>query len=149
MNRNYYLQKHGLFLEDLQIGQNAAFEKVITDNDINIFSKISGDNNPVHVDEKFAKETIFKKKISHGFLTGSFISTVIATKLPGPGSIYLRQDLKFLAPVFIGEIVKAVVTISDIIVEKKKIVLLTECFVLEKKVITGSAEILVSSKSDL
>ena len=74
---------------------------------------------------------------------------MIASKLPGPGSIYLKQELKFLSPVFIGEIVKAEVTIEEINSEKKKILLLTECFVLEKKVLTGKAEILVSSKSKL
>ena len=124
-------------------------KKKITDNDIKIFSEITGDKNPVHIDEKFAKETIFKKRITHGFLTGSLISTVIATKLPGPGSVYLKQDIKFLAPVSIGDTVKAQVTVLEIMIEKKKVKLTTECFVLEKKVLEGSAEILVSSKSDL
>mgnify|MGYP001229904846 CR=1 FL=1 len=149
MNKSYFLDKHGLFIEDLLIGQSKSFEKEITDNDIKIFSEITGDKNPVHTDDKFAKETIFKKRIAHGFLTGSLISTVIATKLPGPGSVYLKQDIKFLAPVFIGDTVKAKVTVLEIMVEKKKVKLTTECFVLEKKVLEGSAEILVSSKSDL
>lgn len=149
MNKSYFLDKHGSFIEDLVIGQSESFEKKITDNDIKIFSEITGDKNPVHTDEKFAKETIFKKRIAHGFLTGSLISTVIATKLPGPGSVYLKQDIKFLAPVFIGDTVKAEVTVLEIMIEKKKVKLITECFVLEKKVLEGSAEILVSSKSDL
>ena len=149
MNKSYFLDKHGSFIEDLVIGQSESFEKKITDNDIKIFSEITGDKNPVHTDEKFAKETIFKKRIAHGFLTGSLISTVIATKLPGPGSVYLKQDIKFLAPVFIGDTVKAEVTVLEIIIEKKKVKLTTECFVSEKKVLEGSAEILVSSKSDL
>ncbi len=149
MTSNYYFRKHGLFIEDLKIGQKASFEKLVNSNDINIFSNLTGDFNPVHTDEKFAKESIFKKRIVHGFLTGSLISTVIASKLPGPGSIYLKQELKFLSPVFIGEIVKAEVTILEINSEKKKILLLTECFVLEKKVLTGKAEILVSSKPKL
>ncbi len=149
MTSNYYFRKHGLFIEDLKIGQKASFEKLVNSNDINIFSNLTGDFNPVHTDEKFAKESIFKKRIVHGFLTGSLISTVIASKLPGPGSIYLKQELKFLSPVFIGEIVKAEVTILEINSEKKKILLLTECFVSEKKVLTGKAEILVSSKPKL
>ena len=148
MTSNYYFRKHGLFIEDLKIGQKASFEKLVNSNDINIFSNLTGDFNPVHTDEKFAKESIFKKRIVHGFLTGSLISTVIASKLPGPGSIYLKQELKFLSPVFIGEIVKAEVTILEINSEKK-ILLLTECFVSEKKVLTGKAEILVSSKPKL
>ncbi len=149
MTQNYYLNKHGLFIEDLNLGQEESFTKKITEKDINLFSEITGDNNPVHIDDKFAKYTIFKKRIAHGFLSGSLISTVIATKLPGPGSIYLKQDLKFLAPVFIGEKVTAKVKILEIILEKKKIILLTECYVNKKKILTGKAEILVSSKLHL
>ena len=148
MSQNYYLKKHGLFLEDLKIGQTANYKKKISEKDIDLFSKITGDNNPVHIDEKFAKFSIFKKRIAHGFLSGSLISTVIATKLPGPGSIYLNQTLKFLAPVFIGDIVSAKVTVNDIKLEKKKVTLLTECFVSKKKVLTGQAEILVSVKEE-
>ena len=149
MASNYFLKKHGLFIEDLKIGQKASYEKLVTESDIKNFSNTTGDFNPIHTDDKFARETIFKKRIAHGFLTGSLISTVIASKLPGPGSIYLKQELKFLSTVFIGEIVKAEVTIEEINSEKKKILLLTECFVLEKKVLTGKAEILVSSKPKL
>ena len=93
MDKSYYLKKHGYFLEDLKINQEAQFQKKITENDIKLFSKISGDDNPIHMDEKFAKSSIFKKRIAHGFLSGSLISTVIAKKLPGPGSIYLNQTL--------------------------------------------------------
>ena len=148
MTQNYYFKKHGLFLEDLKIGQKASFKKQILEKDINLFSQITGDNNPVHIDEKFANFSIFKKRIAHGFLSGGLISTVIATKLPGPGSIYLNQSLKFLAPVFIGDIVIAQVTVNEIQSEKKKVILLTECFVSEKKVLTGQAEILVSVKEE-
>ena len=108
-------------------------KKKILEKDIHDFSKLTGDNNPVHVDEEFAKLTIFKKKIAHGFLSGSLISTVIATKLPGPGSIYLNQSLKFLAPVFVNETVIAKVKIEEINLEKNKIKLLTECFIEKKK----------------
>ena len=121
MTRNYYLKKHGLFLEDLKIGQVANYKKKISEKEINIFADITGDNNPVHLDEKFARFSIFKKRIAHGFLTGSLISTVIATKLPGPGSIYLSQNLKFLAPVFIDDLVRVKVTVEEIDQEKKKI----------------------------
>tara|TARA_E500000331_G_C16688224_1_gene468496 strand:+ start:76 stop:528 length:453 start_codon:yes stop_codon:yes gene_type:complete len=148
MKQNYFLNKHGLFIEDLKIDQQATFEKKITEEDINQFSKITGDNNPVHTDEQFAKQTMFKKRIAHGFLSGSLISTVIATKLPGPGSIYLKQNLKFLAPVFIGNTVVAKVKIEEIKFESKKVLLLTECFIGEKKILTGNAEIMVTSKID-
>ena len=144
MTQNYYLKKHGLFLEDLKIGQKANYKK-ISEEDINIFADITGDNNRF-ISMKNLQSSPFLK----GFYKepGSLISTVIATKLPGPGSIYLNQSLKFLAPVFIGDIVNAQVTINDIQIENKKVILLTECFISEKKVLTGQAEILVSVKEE-
>ena len=91
------------FIEDLRVGMESTMEKIVTLQDIKKFAEVSGDYNPVHLDEEFAKKTIFKRRIAHGFLTASFISTIIATHLPGPGSIYLKQSLKFLAPVYINE----------------------------------------------
>ena len=117
MDKSYYLKKHGYFLEDLKINQEAHYKKKISENDINLFAEVSGDNNPIHMDDKFARSSIFKKRIAHGFLSGSLISTVIATQLPGPGSIYLNQSLKFLAPVFIGDTITAIVTIKKIEIE--------------------------------
>ena len=149
MTNNYFLSKHGYFIEDLKIGQEANYEKKILEKDIMDFSSITGDCNPVHIDEKFAKHTFFKKRIAHGFLSASLISTVIATKLPGPGSVYLNQTLKFLAPVFIGDLVNAKVKVSEINLEKNRINLLTECFISDKRILTGNAEILVTSKTDL
>lgn len=103
----------------------------------------------MHVNDDFAKKTIFKKKIAHGFLSASLISTVIATKLPGPGSIYLSQTLKFLSPVFIDDEVVTKITIKSIDLLKKRVILTTESFILEKKIITGEALVLVDSKKDL
>jgi len=94
------------------------------------------------------KKTIFKKRIAHGFLSASLISTVIANKLPGPGSIYLRQNLKFLAPVFIGDLLTVKVKVISLQIERKRVTLLTECFKSEKKILTGEAEILVESKKN-
>ena len=148
MDKSYYLKKHGYFLEDLKINQVAHYKKKISENDINLFSEVSGDNNPIHMDDKFARSSIFKKRIAHGFLSGSLISTVIATQLPGPGSIYLNQTLKFLAPVFIGDTITAIVTIKKIEIEKRKVNLLTECFNSKQKILTGQADILVSKKKD-
>ena len=100
------------------------------------------------MDDKFARSSIFKKRIAHGFLSGSLISTVIATQLPGPGSIYLNHSLKFLSPVFIGDTITAIVTIKKIEIEKRKVNLLTECFNSKQKILTGQADILVSKKKD-
>ena len=149
MDENSFAELHGFFIEDLKINQTAEYTKTVTENDIKTFAEVSGDDNPVHTNEEFAKRTIFKKKIAHGFLTASFISTVIATKLPGPGCIYISQSLKFLAPVFINDTINVKVKIVDLNIEKKRVKLLTECYKNEKKILTGEAEILVGSKLDL
>ena len=134
------------FIEDFTVGMESTTEKTVTIEDIKRFAEVSGDFNPVHLDEEFAKKTIFKKRIAHGFLTASFISTVIATELPGPGSIYLKQSLKFLAPVYIDEKILVKVRIIEINIEKSKVKLITECFKNKTLVLTGEAEILVQAK---
>ena len=139
---------HGFFIEDLQLDQTDKIERKITEKDIDNFAKLTGDNNPVHTNLDFAKKTIFKQKVAHGFLSASLISSLIATKLPGPGSIYLSQNLKFLAPVFIDDLVIVKVTVKEIDHEKKKVKLQTECFKNEKKIISGEAIVLVNSKKD-
>src|SRR3546814_10430641 len=92
----------------------AVFAKTVTDADITMFAGISGDTNPVHLDQSFAEKTMFAGRIAHGMLSASFISTVFGTRLPGPGCIYLRQDLRFQAPVKIGDTVEARVTVKEI-----------------------------------
>ena len=146
MNEKDFETMHGYFLEELKVGQEETIYKKVSSSDINDFSKITGDYNPVHINERFAEKTIFKKTIAHGFLTASFISSVIGTKLPGPGCIYLKQSLKFLAPVYPGDNIKVNVKIKTIIVEKKRIILETYCSVGDKKVLEGEAEILVNKK---
>ena len=148
MELENFKKLHGFFIEDLRLNQTEEFEKKITEKDINEFAKLSGDDNPVHTNSDFAKKTIFKQKVAHGFLSASLISTLIATKLPGPGSIYLSQNLKFLAPVFIDDLVRVIVTVQEIDHEKKKVRLQTECFKNEKKIISGEAVVLVNSKKD-
>ena len=134
------------FIEDFSVGMESTTEKTVTIEDIKRFAEVSGDFNPVHLDEEFAKKTIFKGRIAHGFLTASFISTIIATELPGPGSIYLKQSLKFLAPVYINEKILVKVRIIEINIEKSKVKLITECFKNKTLVLTGEAEILVQAK---
>lgn len=134
------------FIEDFSVGMESAIEKTVTIEDIKRFAEVSGDFNPVHLDEEFAKKTIFKGRIAHGFLTASFISTIIATELPGPGSIYLKQSLKFLAPVYINEKILVKVRIIEINIEKSKVKLITECFKNKTLVLTGEAEILIQAK---
>ena len=148
MEREIFKKLHGFFIEDLKLNQTDEMERKVTEGDIDDFAKLTGDDNPVHTNLDFAKKTIFKQKVAHGFLSASFISTLIATKLPGPGSIYLSQNLKFLAPVFIDDLVRVKVTVQEIDYEKKKVKLQTECFKNEKKIISGEAVVLVNSKKD-
>lgn len=100
------------------ISQSARYSKKITQEDINQFANLSGDFNPIHVDQVFAKETPFKKTVAHGLYVASLISKVIATQLPGPGTIYLQQDLKFIKPAFVGDEITAIVTILEYPKEK-------------------------------
>lgn len=117
----------GLSIDKLSVGQSARFSKTITETDIYLYAGISGDFNPAHVNEQYAAKTFFKTRIAHGMLTASFISTLIGTILPGPGSIYLRQELNFLAPVKIGDTVTAIAEVAEIIADKKRVRLKTWC----------------------
>ena len=96
---NTFAAMHGLYLEDLKVGMSAMFGKTVTEADIAAFAGVSGDTNPIHLHDGFAHTTRFGQRIAHGMLSGSFISTVVGTKLPGPGSIYVSQTLNFTAPV--------------------------------------------------
>jgi 3-hydroxybutyryl-CoA dehydratase len=141
-------EKHGYYLEDLKVGMTSVYAKTITDADIVMFAGISGDTNPVHLDAIFADQTAFKGRIAHGMLSASFISTVLGTRLPGPGCIYLSQSLKFRAPVKAGDTVTARVTIRDINTEKGRVVFDTTCIVGETVVIDGEAMLMVSRRAD-
>jgi 3-hydroxybutyryl-CoA dehydratase len=141
-----YQELHGYYFEDLQEGMTEVYGKTITDADIVLFSGISGDINPVHLNHEFASETIFDGRIAHGMLTASLISTVVGTKLPGPGCIYVNQALRFKAPVRAGDTVNARVTITKLLPEKKFIELKTICSVGDKVVIDGEATVMVPAK---
>ncbi len=138
----------GYCIEDLSVGMTAVFAKTVTEADIVLFAGISGDINPVHLNHEFATETMFEGCIAHGMLTAGFISTVIGTKLPGPGAIYLKQSLNFKAPVRAGDTVRARVTIKEVLVEKRRIVMDTVATVGEKVVLDGEATILVPCRGD-
>ena len=136
----------GYFIEDLTPGLSASFGKTVTEADIAMFAGVSGDTNPVHLDQTFAEKTPFKARIAHGMLSAGFISTVIGTKLPGPGAIYMSQTLRFKAPVKIGDTVTATCTVTEIIPEKRRAVLSTICRVGDTVVIEGEALIMVPSR---
>ncbi len=145
--RRYDDREAGYVLEDLAVGMSASFSKTLTDADIVMFSGVSGDTNPVHLDEEYAKDTIFEGRISHGMLSAGFISAVLGTKLPGPGAIYVSQDLRFKAPVRPGDTVTARVTVVEIIREKRRVVMQTQCTVGTTLVIDGTATVMVPTRS--
>ncbi|MGA9540802.1 MAG: MaoC family dehydratase [Methyloceanibacter sp.] len=137
---------HGYYLEDLSPGMEASVSKTVTNEDITAFAELSGDINPVHLNEEFAAGTIFKKRIAHGFLTGSLFSTVLGTKLPGPGCVYLSQTMKFKGPVFIGDELVATCTVSNVDLEKGRVSFDCVCAVNDKPVLTGEALMMVSRR---
>ena len=139
-------QLNGYYFEDLEEGMTDVFAKTITDADIIGFAGVSGDTNPLHLNHEFASGTIFKGRIAHGMLTASLISTVIGTKLPGPGCIYVSQNLRFKAPVRTGDTVTATCMVTKLIPEKRLIELSTMCTVADKSVVEGDATILVPSR---
>jgi len=136
----------GYDIEDLEVGQTATFAKTITEADIVLFAGASGDNNAVHINEEFAQTTPFKGRIAHGMLTASVISAAIAGRLPGPGTIYLRQNLRFKAPVRPGETVHATVTVKEVMLEKRRVTLNTVCTVGGHVVIDGDALVMPTSR---
>ena len=133
----------GYAFEELHVGMSDVYGKTVTESDIILFAGISGDVNPVHLNHEFASETMFEGRIAHGMLTASFISTVIGTKLPGPGCIYVAQNLRFKAPVRVGDTVTAEVTVTELNDAKRLVSLKTVCFIGDKVVIDGDAVILV------
>lgn len=133
----------GLTIEQIDVGMEARFSKTITDADIVLFAGVSGDTNPVHLDQEYAEGTMFKGRIAHGMLSASMLSTVFGTKLPGPGCIYLSQTLKFKAPVRIGETVVATVTAREVIAAKKRVVFDCAVRVGNTVVVEGEAVIMV------
>lgn len=138
---------NGLFLEDLEVGQSAMFGRTVTDADIAAFAGVSGDTNPIHLHDGFARTTRFGKRIAHGMLSGSFISTVIGTKLPGPGAVYVSQTMAFMAPVMIGDTITAVATVTAIDEKRRRVTLKTQCLNGEKVVIDGEAVVLVPRRA--
>ncbi len=141
-----YAKLHGYYFEELEEGMEDAYTKTITDAEVITFAGISGDTNPVHLNHEFASETTFGGKIAHGMLTASFISTVIGTKLPGPGCIYVSQNLRFKAPVKVGDTVTAVCTVTKKNPEKRMIEMDTVCSVGGTNVLEGQATIMVPAK---
>ncbi|HSO19923.1 MAG TPA: MaoC family dehydratase [Desulfosarcina sp.] len=130
----------GLTIDDLVLGQQARFSKTVSETDVYLYAGISGDFNPAHVNQAYAETTAFKTRIAHGMLAAGFISNVLGNQLPGPGTIYISQNLTFLAPVAIGDTITATVEVVEILVEKKRVRLKTVCTNQEGlEILTGEA----------
>ena len=138
---------NGFCLEDLSVGQSAESAHTVTDGDIRAFAEVSGDNNPVHLDEDYAAATAFKTRIAHGMLSAGYISAMLGTKLPGPGAIYLSQTMYFKRPVRIGDEVTTRATVSAIDAEKARVTLATVCEVAGKPVVEGEAVVMVPRRT--
>ena len=132
-----------LAIEDIEIGMEVSYSQTITDEDIRLFSKVSGDRNPIHLDEEYAKKSRYKKRIAHGLMSASYFSALFGTKIPGEGCVYVAQSLQFKRAVYIDDIVTATVIVKKIDLSKKRVFFDTICKVKNKIVIEGEAELLV------
>lgn len=129
-------------IDDLKPGMKAEFSKTVSERDIVLFGEVSGDTNPVHFDDAFARTTPFKGRIAHGVLTASYVSTVLGMQMPGPGTIFLGLDVRFKAPVRIGDTVIAVCTVRDVIAEKRRVVFDCAARVGDTVVLEGEAVVM-------
>ncbi len=135
------------YLDELQPGMTAETAKTITEADILMYAAVSTDTNPVHIDAEAAAKTPFGQRIAHGMLSAGLISAVLGTKLPGPGTIYLGQTMRFRAPVKIGDTVTAKVEVTAVDMAKKRATLKTECFVAGNVVIEGEAVVMPPTRA--
>ena len=135
--------KKSFTITEITIGMTASYSQTISDADVKAFAGISGDHNPVHLSEEYAKSSRFKNRIAHGLLTASFFSAIFGTKLPGEGCVYAGQNLQFKKPVYLGDTVVAKVTVIAIDVLKKRVTFETVCTVKNRVVTTGTAKIFI------
>ncbi len=137
----------GYYFDELSIGQSAEMSRVVGAADIEAFAEVSGDNNPVHLDDAYARTTTFGERIAHGMLSAAYISAILGAKLPGPGVIYLSQSLRFRRPVRIGDLVVAKATITALDENRARVTLNTTCEVNGKTVIEGEALVIAPRRS--
>ncbi len=139
----------GKSIKELKIGDLVSHKKIITEKDIEMFGEITGDYNPAHFDEGYAQKTIFKKRIAHGMLIGSLFSKLLGMELPGPGSIYITQTLRFRRPVYFGDTIKAEVIVKEIDIEKNRVTF--DCVAYNQnneKVVIGEAQLMPPIKEE-
>ncbi len=134
------------YIEDLKPGMSESFTKTVSERDVELFAEVSGDKNPVHLDEEYAKGTIFKGRIAHGVLSVSYISTVLGMKMPGPGTIFMSASTRFRAPVRIGDTVTATCTVREVNAEKRRVIFDCVCKVKDTTVVDGEATVMAPSR---
>ena len=137
----------GKTIDQIHVGDAAEISKTISETDIYLYAGITGDFNPAHVNEEYAKKTFFKTRIAHGMLLGGFISAVLANQLPGPGTIYMKQELSFLAPVRIGDTITARVEVIEAVTEKNRVRLKTTCTNQEGKLVMDGEAMVSAPKA--
>jgi hypothetical protein len=135
-------------IEEIKIGMKASYSQTITDTDIKAFAGISGDRNPVHMDEEYASNSRYKKRIAHGLMTASYFSALFGTKIPGEGCVYVSQTLNFKKPVYVGDTVTATVEVFNVDLEKFRVFFRTICRVKQRIVTDGVAEIYIPNKEN-
>lgn len=133
-------------IDELEIGQKATYSKTCTADDISLFATVSGDVNPVHLDDEFAKTTPFGQRIAHGMYTGALVSAALAIELPGPGTIYMGQELKFKAPVFIGDTITVELEVETIRADKAIVGLICTCKNQHDKVVAAGKATVMAPK---
>ncbi len=143
-----YETLHGYYIEDLEIGMSASVGKAFAESDVAVYAQLSTDTNPLHLNEEFAAHTRAGGRVLHGMITASLISAIVGTRLPGPGCLWMGQDMRFLAPVRIGETVLARAEVVEIDRERQRVHLSTTCSVGDTVVLDGRAELWVPSRSD-
>lgn len=137
---------NGLAIEQIEVGMQVSYSQTITDADVKAYAGMSGDNNPVHMSDEYAKESRFKARIAHGLFSAGFFSALFGTRLPGPGCVYVSQNLVFKAPVYLQDTVVAIVCVKDVNVRKRIVTFRTYCKVKDQLVIDGEAQIYVPKK---
>lgn len=130
-------------IEEIKVGMKVSYSQTITDADIKAYAGLSGDHNPVHVNQEFAEQSRYGKRLAHGMMSIGFFSALFGMRLPGPGCVYVAQSMKFKRPVYIDDTVTAVAEVTDVCLDKKRVFFSTNCYVKSKIVISGDAEIYI------
>ena len=133
-------------ISNIEIGMTESYSQTITDEDIKMYAVVSGDTNPVHMSDEYAKQSRFKNRIAHGLLSAGFFSALFGTRLPGTGCVYVSQNLEFKRPVYLGDRVTAIITVTKVDLKNKKVYFRTFCMVKNKIVIDGQAVLFIPEK---